>query len=45
MFVVVRGSLAFFFIFRKAKKKNSWSEGEQEQLRALYEEYKHTQDG
>ncbi|KAK3745597.1 hypothetical protein QZH41_005839 [Actinostola sp. cb2023] len=36
------GSLAF----RKAKtKKSHWSEEEQEQLRALYEEYKHSEDG
>lgn len=30
---------------RKSEKKSNWSEEEQDQLRALYEEYKNCDDG
>ena len=33
------------YIFRKPAKKGVWSEGEVEQLRALYEEYKNSEEG
>lgn len=35
----------YLFMGRKPVKKRAWSEEENEQLRALYEEYKNSEEG